>query len=101
MRVPSHALRVLAFPLGLAFIIAVPHRAGADATSCKRVITKGAAKYVQSRAKAIQRCHDGRMRGQLPAGTNCDADSTTVAMVASARARFTKAVGGACGGADG
>src|SRR5678815_5355719 len=72
---------------------------GAD-SPCARAITKSSAKYVQIRAKAIQRCDDARLRGSLPPATDCEANSTAAAMISAARSRFSSTVAGKCGGSD-
>jgi hypothetical protein len=68
---------------------------------CARAISKASAKYVLSRAKALQKCHDGRIRGTLPAATNCETEPKAAATITNARARFDKVVAGRCGGPNG
>src|SRR5262245_57482490 len=84
--------------LVLAATVSTAH--GAD-SPCARAITKSSAKYVLNRAKAIQRCHDARAKGDLPAATNCESNGTVVAITTAARSRFAAAVASKCGGNDG
>ena len=87
------------FGLGLILLAQVVH--AADATTCARMITKASAKYVQTRAKVRQKCEDARLRGRLPASTDCEQDPSTSAARGTARARLTRVIGNACGGGDG
>jgi hypothetical protein len=90
--------RLFALPV---VVVALVSSAYAADSPCARAITKASAKYVLIRAKAIQRCHDARMKGSLPASTNCEANATVTAMTSAARSRFTNAVASKCGGNDG
>src|SRR5689334_14846698 len=84
-----------------ALVVALASLASAADSPCARAISKASAKYVLLRAKAIQRCQDGRMRGSLPASTNCESNATVSAMTTAARSHFTSSVASKCGGSDG
>src|SRR5688572_22139729 len=89
-------------PVTIAFLLFAawsPQRAAA--APCAQTISKASAKFVQTSAKAVQRCHDARMRGQLSPGASCVSDPTTVAKVGQYRAKFLSQIDKACGGADG
>ena len=79
------------FGLGLILLAQVVH--AADATTCARMITKASAKYVQTRAKLRQKCEDARLRGRLPASTDCEQDPSTSGARGTARARLTRVIG--------
>src|SRR5688572_617126 len=97
MRDQSGHLAVVAL-LGIALGI---DPAPAAAAPCAQTVTKASAKFVQTAAKAMQRCHDARMRGQLAADTNCATDSATVARIGVYRTKLASQIDKACGGSDG
>src|SRR6185369_9680830 len=63
-------------------------------------VSKASAKFLQTTAKAVQRCHDMRLKGQLAANTDCSADPGTVTKINAYRTRLASQVRSACGGAD-
>src|SRR5437660_980875 len=82
-------------------LVVLASSAYAADSPCARAITKASAKYVMLRAKAIQKCQDARMKGSLPASTDCEANATATAITMSARSHFTSSVASKCGGGDG
>jgi hypothetical protein len=90
-------------PLALAVLgLLVPVAVGRAfaATPCDQRIASETGRYVQSRVKALLRCEDRKVKGQLPASTNCESETSTVARLAKARAKLEMLVNTACGGAD-
>src|SRR5262249_78337 len=90
--------RLLVVPV---LVVVLASSAYAVDSPCARAITKASAKYVMLRAKAIQKCDDGRIRGSLPPSTDCEANATTTAITGAARTHFTSSVASKCGGNDG
>jgi hypothetical protein len=78
-----------------AALASVPHVS--VAATCAQTVSKASAKFLQTTAKAVQRCHDMRLKGQLPANTDCSAESGTVMKINAYRTRLSAQIRGACG----
>ena len=74
-------------------LASVPHASAA--ATCAQTVSKASAKFLQTAAKAVQRCHDMRLKGQLPANTDCSAESGTVTKINAYRNRLTTQIRGA------
>jgi hypothetical protein len=71
-----------------------------DGVACQRVIAKEAARLVDARTRALQKCEDKRLAGKLPPATVCDAEPKTAAKLAKAAAKLASKIARRCGGAD-
>jgi hypothetical protein len=93
----------IARPLAVAAAVALlltQGTAAADAGKCQQAIVKESAKLIQTKAKALQKCEDGRVKGKLPASTDCVAEPKTALVIQKAGDKLAGALGKKCGGAD-
>jgi len=67
---------------------------------CQRAITKAISKFVGTRAKALRKCWDARLRGQHASRCPDPGDGKAVSLLARAETRKVDAICRACGGAD-
>jgi hypothetical protein len=72
--------------------------AAADPVKCQQAIAKASSALVQDRSKILLKCEQAKIKGKLPAGTNCAAQSAEA--LAKAEAKLTSAIAKACGGKD-
>jgi cysteine-rich repeat protein len=65
-----------------------------DISKCRAAIVKGAQKYASARAKALQKCEEGRLTGKIT--TTCDADAKTQGKISAAASKLQDAIAKAC-----
>ena len=82
----------------LAAMLALGARAEADPLKCQRTILKESAKFVQAKMKALGKCEESKLKGQLPPLTDCHSAASTA--IAAAEAAMKDKVEGTCGGGD-
>ena len=86
--------------LAIVLLLAIVQTSAADPVKCQRDLAKGSAKYVQGRAKALDKCEQGKTKGQFPPSTNCPTDPAVTAMFAKLDLKLSGSIAKACGGAD-
>ncbi len=74
--------------------------AHASPSGCARGIALASARYVQGRAKAIQRCEDAKTKGKLRASTVCTNDPRTATALGALATKLFVTINLACGGAN-
>jgi hypothetical protein len=80
--------------------LTVVSSSSADPIKCQRDLAKASAKYVQGRAKALDKCEQGKTKGQFPPATNCLTDPMVTATFAKLDLKLSGSIAKACGGAD-
>ncbi len=89
----SHVSLVIAIVVaGLATAGPAP----AEQVKCQRAIAKESSKFLQARAKALQKCQDGIVKG----GSGPCPDDKADAAIQKAVSKLTAGIGKACGGDD-
>ena len=94
---PPHLLAALAVAAAL---LAAGASARADADRCTAAIIKANSGFVQGKARALQKCRERVLKGQLPPETVCEANLKTIGAIAKTRARLQSTIVKACGGKD-
>jgi hypothetical protein len=95
-----YSARTLAALVVATLVVGVDATAAhADPVKCKAAIIKGAAAFVQAKAKALAKCEEAMVKGKLPTG-DCHADVKASATIAKAVTKLNGAVAKACGGKD-
>jgi hypothetical protein len=84
----------------LALLLALPAGARADTEKCRSAIAKATAAFVQSRTRALQKCHDKVVKGKFPPTTVCEGDARTGFAIAKAADKLERTIVRACGGPD-
>ena len=74
--------------------------ASAAPVKCERTIAKASRKFVDSKAKALQKCEDKKADGRLAAATDCHADSNTANSIQRAALQLMTDISKDCGGRD-
>ena len=70
--------------------------APAEQVKCQRAIAKESSKFLQAKAKALQKCEDGVVKG----GAGPCPDDKAQAAIQKATSKLTAGIGKACGGDD-
>lgn len=81
-----------------AVLLATP--AAAETVKCQRAIAKASAKFVTAQVKALQKCENSKVKGKLPAATECNSDPKIEAKIEKAGAKLKASIEKPCGGAD-
>src|SRR5436190_1107932 len=98
--VMSWWLRRCALTLGMLGAGVWSHVAMADVGACQRAIARASSRYVQGRAKALQRCDDAMGRGRLRPSVPCTDDPSTAARFSGLEVKLVSAIARSCGGGD-
>jgi hypothetical protein len=86
--------------LGLTFQVSLSPSVKA-ATKCRGAIVSAAAKFVQAKAKALQKCEEAKVKGTLAPNTVCkDEPVKTVPAITKASTKLSSTIAKACGGQD-
>jgi hypothetical protein len=83
-----------------ALVLAALGTASADPVKCERTIAKASQKFVDEKAKALQKCEDEIAAGALTPDTDCHADSSTAKSIQRALMKLTTDIAKDCGGRD-
>src|SRR5690349_1139927 len=95
------SIRTLAGAIAVVAWLAFASSSPADPIKCQRDLAKASAKYVQGRAKALDKCEGGKAKGQLPPGTVCLSDPSVTATLTALHFKLSGSIAKSCGGADG
>jgi len=67
---------------------------------CRRTVVTAAARYAQGTSKALVRCEMAKVKGKLPADTDCWNEDRTARGTNRAAGKLRKAIDQACGGSN-
>jgi hypothetical protein len=92
------ALAALSLAAAAFFAPASPARA--DAARCQAAIIKANGRFVEGKARALQKCREQVVEGRLPAGIDCQDNLKTLRAIARLRERLRSTIVKTCGGKD-
>jgi len=72
----------------------------AETVKCQRTIAKESAKFVKTQVKTLQKCEESKVKGKLPALTDCDSEPKVEAEIEKAGSKLKANIEKRCGGAD-
>jgi hypothetical protein len=86
--------------LALAALLAPGAAAQAAPERCQAAIIKASRRFVETKARALQKCREAVVEGRLPSETACEAHLRTIGAIAKAREKLRTSIVRACGGKD-
>src|SRR5689334_3759289 len=81
-------------------LLSVVVRAFADPIGCQRGIARASARYLQGRARALERCEVEKLKGLRRASTECASDPQAAAAIYNLGIKLIVALNLSCGGPD-
>src|SRR5258706_4166707 len=81
-------------------VVGAATSAQADPIKCQQGLAKASAKYVQGRAKVLDKCEQAKTKVTLPPATACPSDPTVGASLGKLGTTLGLSIARACGGAD-
>jgi cysteine-rich repeat protein len=70
----------------------------AEPVACQDAIVKEAAKFASAKLKSLHKCEDQKLKGKLPAATDCHLEPKTAEAIAKAESKLRAGVPKKCGG---
>ena len=95
-------MTIRAFMVGLVAVglVVGATSARAEPVKCQRDLAKASSKYVQGRAKALDKCENAKTKAKLPPTTLCATETKTALALGKLDGKLSAGLARACGGAD-